>query len=333
MNDRESHGLRGAVKLCHETTIYPPVLGPDGEERPEVKQVSETEFNAAGDITLTKNHNGDGSVWLMRKIRDDSGRLRKVQSGKENEAPIEHLYEYDDRGRLMKVTDNHEPDNPSICEYDEKGRRSFVETSRPEDYKAGGAVCGSPFSIAAGAPNFPGGGSSRIFHDDQDRPYEVEVRGAKGEVVSRAFCVYDSQGRVIEERSEVENIAPALPMELQEIMIWPHNRKKLDEFLGNRKGSTVQYTYDSAGRLLKTQRSDGSSVELTYNEQGDKSSETARPADASGSHFAWPPYSEAHFDYVYDDKGNWTEERTSYRSTPDGALQHSGTRRRELTYF
>jgi hypothetical protein len=37
--------------------------------------------------------------------------------------------------------------------------------------------------------------------------------------------------------------------------------------------------------------------------------------------------------YHYDDQGNWTEKKVSYRSSPDGALTSSSEATRTLEYF
>jgi YD repeat-containing protein len=332
MTDRESHGLRGEVRLCTEETTYPGAIGADGHSSPEVKQVQETEFDAEGRLTVTRGRNGDGSEWMRQNFYDVSGRLERITVKNISGLSTHQVYTYGDDGRLLRITNSAKPNNAAVCQYDEKGRKTMLQISRPEDYENGGAVCGSPFSIAAEAPNFPGGGSSLVSFDDQDRPYQAEVRGPKGELVNRVVCIYDDKGRVIEERATVENVTPTLPMEIQKLMVWPHIRQKVNDFFGNRKtSSSVLYTYDEQGRLV-TRRNDGQLMEFAYNEHGDKVTEITRLSTGVLPP-GFPSYSEAHYDYEYDRFGNWIEERTSYRSTPDGALQHSGTRRRELTYF
>src|SRR4051794_22070951 len=153
MNDRDSHGIRGAVKLCVEETIYPAVMGAEGKEIPEVKQVQETEFDAEGRLTITRRRNSTGSGWTRQNFYDVSGRLERITVKNISGLSTDQVYTYGDDGRLLGITNSAKPDNPAVCQYDEKGRKTMLQISRPEDYETGGAVCGSPFSIAAEAPN------------------------------------------------------------------------------------------------------------------------------------------------------------------------------------
>jgi YD repeat-containing protein len=321
MNDRESHGLRGTVQRSIETTVYPPAAGPDGKLTPEIKRVHETEFDAEGRLTTMRNRSANGSGWVREQVYDVAGRLQRITIQNGSSPRIDQVYTYGDDGRLLKITNSEKPDNPAIYQYDERGRKTMLQISRPEDFEGGGIVCGSPFMIAAEAPNFPGGGSSLVSFDEFDRPYEVEVRGATGEVVTRAFRIYDEHGRVVEERAEVENIVPALPLELQKAMIWPHNREKIQDAFGGRKNSSVHYTYDNQGHPVRIKHGDGRVHEMKYNLRGDCVTEN----------MGWG--SETLREFIYDPQGNWIEQQTFNRSIPDGALQPSGKRRRELTYY
>jgi hypothetical protein len=64
-----------------------------------------------------------------------------------------------------------------------------VQVSRPADYRPNTGVAGSPFQVADRAPNLPGGGSATTVYDEHDRPAEVQVRDAQGELMSRAVRI------------------------------------------------------------------------------------------------------------------------------------------------
>src|SRR5207302_73502 len=78
------------------------------------------------------------------------------------------------------------------------------------------ATGGGPFESLGLPPNLPGGGTSTTIYDEHDRPTEVEVRDAKGELVMHATRTYDSQGRVTAEKQFHDNFAPMFAPETQE---------------------------------------------------------------------------------------------------------------------
>jgi hypothetical protein len=115
------------------------------------------------------------------------------------------------------------------------------------------------------------------------------------------------------------------------------------EVMGGHSGpSSVAYTYDAQGRVTQIRRrifNDERVTEITYNEHGDKALEVERRAqtgDQSGQaqRPGLPSYSEVRYSYEYDDRGNWTAETVSYRSSPDEAFTSpTAGRRRQLTYY
>jgi len=60
---------------------------------------------------------------------------------------------------------------------------------------------------------------------------------------------------------------------------------------------------------------------------------TAPPGSASTPALRSNEYSEVRHEYQYDEHGNWTEQRTSYRSAPDAGWTPGSVVRRTLTYF
>jgi hypothetical protein len=350
MSTREQLGLRGPVKTCVEETTYPGVNAPDGTQIPERKSSYATEYDVTGRILATRIGNPDGSEWVMRYGYDVSGHLHKTASGKEGEPSTEAVYSYDDRGRLRNITDGLRPDNPVTFRYDEQGRKTKVQVSRPADYRPNTAVAGSPFQVSDGPPNLPGGGMATTIYDEHDRPAEVQVRDAQGELVSRAVRIYDSKGRIIEEKQILDNPETIIPAEIRAKLLEESGasreqlREQLTKVMGGHAGPfSIAYSYDNQGRVNQTRHrifNEEAIFETTYNEHGDTATEITRRAGVNNEEkepdIPAPvmfPFSEVRHSYQYDDHGNWIEKITSYRSTPNGAFESSSMRRRTLTYY
>lgn len=184
MSEREQRGLRGPVKSCAEESTYAGMTDTAGKTHPEVHSEYTTEYDINGRIVATLSSNSNGSQWVTRYAYDASGRLLKTTSGVGGQAITE-----------------------TTCSY---------EISCPADYRPNTAVAGSPFEVADRAPNLPGGGSATTIYDEHDRATEVQVRDAKGELVSRAVRTYDSQGHVVEEKQILDNPETVIPAEARE---------------------------------------------------------------------------------------------------------------------
>jgi YD repeat-containing protein len=326
----------------------------DGTQIPELKSWSTTEYDIEGRIMATRARDSDGSEWVTRNTYDASGHLLKTAWGKEGEPIKETVYSYDDQGRLLNTTYSDAPDNPVTFRYDERGRKTKLQVSRPEDYLPNAAFSGSPFQIADTPPNLPGGGSATTIYDEHDRPAEVQVRDAQGELVSRAVCIYDAQGRVAEEKEILDNPEMLFPAEVRAKMLEESgaSREELREALreqftklmgGQAEPFSIAYSYDAQGRVRQTRRriyNQEDMIETTYTKHGDTAAEITRSTRLSSANEQSLPtagvstYSEVRHSYEYDDRGNWTEEIVSYRSSPDGAFSNpSSERRRTLTYY
>jgi|SRR5450755_2465006 YD repeat-containing protein len=185
MSDREKHGLRGPVKTWVVETTFGPRTASDGEQIPECKSRHTAEYGVDGRTLATRFGNPDGSEWVTLHAYDIAGNLLKTTSGNGGETTTQ-TYSYDDHGRLLSVANSRKPDSPVTFRYDEQGRKTKVQTSRPEDYMGNVAEGGTPFQATDRAPNLPGGGSATTVYDEHERPTEVQVRDARGEVVKRA---------------------------------------------------------------------------------------------------------------------------------------------------
>lgn len=347
MSQREQHGLRGLVKTCVEESTRAAFVADDGRDFPELTSSYTTEFSEDGRVIATRMRDSGAVEWVSRTLYDPSGNILKEAWGNDGEPTTESVYSYDSQGRLLKIANSAKPENPISFQYDDRGRKTKLQVARPEDYTPNTANAGTPFSVADAAPNLPDGGSATTFYDQHDRPTEVHVRDAHGELVSRAIRTYDEDGRVSEEHvvwDRPEKLFPAqvyadvlkagIPIE--------EFRRQMMEVMGGHSGpSSIAYTYDAQGRVTQIRRrifNDEYTSEIAYNEHGYKALEIERRArigDQSGQpqRPGLPSYSEVRYSYEYDDRGNWTKETVSYRSGPDEAFVSSTGRRRQLTYY
>ncbi len=351
-SDRAMSGLRGPVKSCSEESVFTPIAG-TGATASEVRSESTSEYDADGRILQRRSRNSDGSYWVMRYEYTSSGRLLKTVSGTEGQPLTEthYAYSYDPQGRLQSITTDEKSKAPVSFRYDELGRKTKIETSRAEDYRASMASVGSPFEAADQAPNLPGGGSATTVYDEHDRPIEVQVRDASGEQLSHALRTYDAGGHVIEEKQLIDNFVGMVPPDarakiLKESGLSPEQlqselSKKIAHLMGGQAETyTVRYRYDSGGHLIHTSRrifNQEDEIDATDNEHGDAASEITRGTRLAGENnpAAAPStsYSEVQYSYEYDPRGNWTVKTTSYRSGADAPFQTSTVERRTLKYY
>lgn len=349
MSDRVTRGLRGPVKSCTEESTFLP-MAEAGASSSEVHFERTTEYDSDGRIVVTRSRNSDGSQWVTRYEYTASGQLLKTGSGIEGKALTETYYFYDQGGRLQKIATDGKDEAPLTFRYDERGRKTKIETSRAEDYRPNMASGGSPFEAADRAPNLPGGGSATTTYDEQDRPTEVQVRDASGELVSHALRAYDALGHVIEEKQILDNPVNMFPPEAQAKMLAESGlsadqlRQEIGAQLRNLMAGqaemySVRYRYDSGGHPIHATRrifNDEEEIETTYNEHGDEESEITRNMRLGGAANDATPaasYSEVRSSYQYDQYGNWTEKAISYRPSPGAAFQSSTVIKRSLTYY
>jgi hypothetical protein len=339
MSDCSRSGLRGAVKSCTEERLF-------NEFRSEYT----TEYNSDGRIRASRSRNTDGSFWVTRYEYAASGQLLKIASGTVGQALTETHYSYDQQGRLQKITTDGRGETPVSFGYGESGQKTKIQVSRAEDYRPNTATAGSPFEAADRTPNLPGGGSATTIYDEHDRPTEVQVRDASGELVSHALRRYDAEGRVTEEKLILDDLVSMFPPDVCSKMLEESGLSidqlrqqlgaELTSLMAGKNGISVSYRYDSSGHLMYLSRrslSHEDEVETTYNEHGDVASEITRSMRLAGANesattqsSAW---SEVQYAYEYDQHGNWTVKTVSYRSSSDAAFQSSSVSKRLLTYY
>lgn len=330
MNRGES-GLRGPVRTCTETTTYPSTAATTEWT---------SEFDSAGRLTATIVHNPDGSEFETRRFYNGAGLLLKATSGMKGGTPTEVVNHYDSSGKIQSTTSSASAQDIATYSYDGQGRKTKIQTSRPEDYRSNVASAGSPFGAADRAPNLPGGGSATTYYDEHDRPYKVEVRDDEGTLVTRALRSYDEKGNVADETQVLDDPVAIIPAQARARILQGSGatteelRAELTKFLGGCTGPySVKYERDDQGRVIRMVRqifNTEESIESSYNEHGD----LARELTHSQGGVAGEGYdSEASYSYQYDANGNWTEKIVSYRNAPDSSFTISSKANRQLTYY
>jgi hypothetical protein len=351
--DRAHEGLRGPVKSCKEETTYPAL--PD--VRSELRSESVTEFDPEGRATSTRILQSDGSSWITRYEYSPSGQPLKAVSGVDGKTEKTLSYIYDDQGRLQRIVPDSQGDVPGLSQpisfhYDQHGRKTSTVSSTAADYSPNMASGGGPFESLGVPPNLPGGGTATTIYDEHDRPTEVEVRDAKGQLVMHATRTYDSEGRVTAEKQFHDNFAPMIAPEahekiLEESGLSPEQlatlvQAELPKLMGGHtEAYTISYAYDVHGRVSHTSRrifNQQDEIDTTYNDHGDVDSEITRSTEIASADGTPPdagrsPYSEVRYTYQYDEHGNWTEKTTAYRLSPDEKFQPPSTIKRTLTYY
>lgn len=351
--DRAHQVLRGPVRSCKEETT-PPAM-PDVHT--DLRSENTTEFDRDGREISTRILQSDGASWITRSEYSPSGQLLKVVSGVERKTVTKTSYIYDDQGRLQKIVPDSQGkvsilSQPISFHYDQQGRKTSTVNSTAADYRPNTASGLGPFEALDLPPNLPGGGTATTIYDEHDRPTEVEVRDAKGELVMHATRTYDSQGRVTAEKQFHDNFAPMIAPEAHERILQESGlsseqlatllQAELPKLMGGHtEAYTLSYAYDAQGRVSHTSRrifNQQHEIDTTYNEHGDVDSEITRSteiptADGMPRHAGRSPYSEVRYSYQYDEHGNWTEKTTAYRSNPDENFQSPSTIKRTLTYY
>jgi hypothetical protein len=352
VRDRAHSGLRGPVKSCKEETTFPAVADVRAQSRSEYT----TEFDREGREISTRILQSDGASWITRSEYSPSGQVVKVVSGVEGKVVTTTSYIYDDQGRIQRIVPDTPGENPMSqpisFHYDQHGRKTSTVSSTAADYSANMASGLGPFEALDLPPNLPGGGTATTIYDEHDRPTEVEVRDAKGELVMHATRTYDSEGKVTAEKQFHDNFAPMIAPEAHEKILQDSGlsseqlatllQTELPKLMGGHTDSyTISYAYDVHGRVSHTSRrvfNQQDEIDTTYSEHGDVDSEVTRSteipsADGTPPDAGRSPYSEVRYTYQYDEHGNWTEKTAAYRSSRDENFQSSSTIKRTLTYY
>jgi YD repeat-containing protein len=346
MSDRDKAGLRGPVKTVLNEQ---PFSGADGQQ---FLTSTTTEYAPDGRILELRIGNSDGSIWVTNYTYYADGRLLKTVSGKVGSAAdSQTTYLYDDARRLVRVESG---DNDKVTyQYDEKGRKSIVESYGSRSLPPNTAYAPHWEGTDLGFAPYPGG-TLTTSYNEQGVATGAELHDAEGTLVGHIVRKFDAQGRIIAEEQAADAPQVNLPEEFRS-KLNPEQMKSVGTMIAGMQNSVISYSYDAQGRVTERHRSGGVFGEqvtvTTYNDQGDKASERETMVMRSDTG-PWslteagafipagkpnPPQpslgSETQYTYQYDQYGNWTEQTIVSRSHPDEAFRPGTVIRRKLSYY
>ena len=353
-SDRERDGLRGFVKMA--------VVEAGSDSR---KTSTTTEYDFEGRLLASRSAYSGGSEWENTRTYDAEGRLLRATNKSDHPSSMQ-IYSYDERGRLLSITDSNGP--RTDFHYDSDGRKTETQTipARPGESQAVAVGMGAMFgSIEEGYALNDGGTVSRRY-DDHDLPVESQVLDSEGNLVTRIIRNYDSKGRLTSERMIPENwdigVAKQMlanePEEYRTEEVLKQIRAQLKTMLkAVGRDTEKSYTYDAQNRISETHMQSSlwnQDTTITYNDQGDiiEQRETSIHSspdtdfrvvlhqDEAGNLAPDKPQSEwpaqpdllprstvIRYTYEYDSQGNWTEQTTILQDGPTSTI------RRKLTYY
>lgn len=348
MSDRDKAGLRGPVKTVLDEQTF---SGSDGQR---LLTTTTTEYAPDGRILQLRMGNPDGSQWVTSYTYHSDGRSLKTVSGKAGSAPnSETTYSYDEARRLVTVKLG---DKKQIrYEYDDKGRKSVIESYDSEPLPSNTAYAPHWEGSDLGFAPYPGGTLTTMYNE-QNVASGARLYDSHGTLVAHIVRTFDAKGRILAEEQVADAPELMIPEQLRSTLN-AEQAKVMGAFVaGGLHNRGISYSYDELGRLKERRRSGGAFGEevtvITYNEHGDKASErtTTIMNPEHGREYSLteagtmipvgqpqpgqPPATyETQYAYQYDGSGNWTEQSTVARSRVDAAFGPATIRRRKLTYY
>ena len=337
--DLEHDEPHGPIKTCVEETT-----GLDGTVETHI-----TEYSRDGRMVSSRNKREGRIIFDTNdsgytEVRDADGRLTKSTTKNRDGQLYEYNYTYDQAGRMLTTT-NTDNSNRVEYRYAPDGTMTSIHTfdSKTIEEHRRSAFAGSGWEAAAysgfGVPN---GGILMISYDRNQHGIEMRVLSADGQTVTHMVRKYDSDGRLLEEKTLEQNRGLLFLDQMsaeQRAQLTPEQIQALAEQLNalEPKDAGAKYFYDSEGRLTKMQKRNFAfehTKTRVYNEHGDKIEEreefrenaATSPSMREGPHL--PEGSVTQYAYKYDSYGNWIERVMTW-----GDRTSSSMTRRTLTYY
>lgn len=338
--DHGKMGIRGPVRECAEvTTLYSALTA----NRSESQFRNDFDFDGKERLTARTDYNPDGSEGVTHFSYDNSGLLLKSTYKLNGSVLTEVEHQYDELGRIQKITSSAGSRGSAVYIYDQQGKRTKIQTSTPEDYRPNITFGGSLFEANDHAPNLPLGGTATTMFDDRSRPCEVEVRDDQGQLVKRVVRTFNERGLVAEEAEFLPDPTAILPRQFRDQFLQRPGasieelREKLRKIVGvHVTSASVKFEYDTQGRVVRTRRrifNREDEINSSYNEHGEVAKSVTREVVTDLDADVNPRYSETICSYQYDSQGNWTEKIASHRLSPDGAFNVTLKTTRTLAYY
>jgi YD repeat-containing protein len=311
--------------------------------------ITEVEFLADGHLARTTFHNPDGSLPSTVYTYDAQGRLVEIRWIGSSDRTV---VRYDPTGRPLQTLRVSADGSSTVMEsftYDTSGLKTKVDfLAVPGDRTNADATALGESELFV---NVPGAVTATTIYDARSRPVETRYHDASHLLIHTATVSRDREGHVTFVESRFTGTNPMLDgFEQRLASLSEDDRQKLTTLVNAAVGDsafiTVAYEYDQKGRaVVKTMTTGALSRTRTtfvYDahdnpiEQEDESSSHRLHVDDSGEVSATEETvtpQRLRFEYVYDDRGNWTERVSSVQSTERDEPVRSDVERRRLTYW
>jgi len=328
MTDRDKAGLRGPVRTVRHHRGVPAHLTVEW-------------FNPEGALVMSECEYPDGSGSQTEYVYDAAGRLRETRSDDE----ITRTYEYDNRGRLVRVY-LAEDGTKQLCEeirHRSDGSKSKVEHLPPpgDERVHAHRIEGTDELISA-----QGASSITTNYDAAGYPLEVLVHNSENTLLLRTALRHDAAGRVIEMVQQVGDTAAFAGV--PEMAGMPAEMRNAFEqiFTSGTVMGRTSFSYDDQGRCVGRISSgpfDEGTDTTTYDEQGNvltelryderRDIEIDQSGHITGTRERGSSVFETRFEYEYDEHGNWTKCTTYSRGGAGKEFTNSGVEHRTISYY
>ena len=344
MTDREKAGLRAAVRRVVADSFF---VDYQTKLMPEKPRREETAYLGYGRLDEQISYNPDGSAHKSTYIYGAGDRLVETRHTWATGDNVMR-YTYDDRDRLARLASGPSKGPETTQEtysYGSDGAKTkvFFVPVIPRPAPGKGAV-GIDLRIEGSELGFGAVRAATVttVYDVSGSLRESLMHNNRHEVVARIQYLSDPAGRILEETLEPGDVPVDVADEIPEEARALFQKIFTSHFMHGR----ATHTYDEAGRQIELTRTVGSleseTIRTRYNDRGDKileeSESTNRSMEFDAEGAAVPAKTDTHrvtyrYKYVYDQRGNWTEQSQCTRAEPDQEEFRSMLMKRALTYF
>ncbi len=311
------------------------------------RQFVDVLFRRDGQIEETTYHNTDGAPATTVYQYDAEGRLIEAEE-RFGAAPGRHIwYERDGEGHLTAA-------------YEAQGnRRRLIESVTRDAGGARSSVVYLPGPVVGVDPcygvegsemfyNVPGAVTQTTFCDAADRPLRVEFHDDVRELLSTIEFTRDARGHIVREESRFTG---EVPPHMRTAGSTGTNRRQeiLDTLRAAFAGNiflSMTFDRDESGRVVSSTRRHGMLAEdrsdFTYDthgnviEQINHDSGHSLGPDETGAIVARnhrDAWWRTRFEYVYDDRGNWTERIACHGIGTEGEIRRTNVEWRRISYW
>ncbi len=306
-------------------------------------QPSEADFRPDGRLVEERFFNPDGSLVHTSWTYDGAGRAIQSRQWTNTSQQLTRFI-YDADGRPARSVDVAADGSERVAETwgeDSLGRRSKVRFLQE--------VVAPDHGMVLLSYTVPGATTTTTTYDEHENPIEILSHDANHALLFTVTFTRDRDGHVlIEEARFVGDLPFARQLDERFAAAPEEDREKARRLLtmafDDGRLSTVEYQRDSDGRIVSSIRRMGVMNEerttCSYDSHGNLTEEINEQRssnislDESGAivtHEEAPTCNHYRFDYVYDERGNWTEKVGWVKIGED--FTRVNIERREFSYY